>query len=60
MPSKFLLQLAGRQLPSMDWLSGSSDPYYIVYLVTQNSRRKIFTSNTVYASLNPEWDKHTL
>jgi hypothetical protein len=55
----FMIELAGRELAAMD-IGGFSDPYFIVYLVTSGKRSKLYTSETLMTTLNPNWQPRVL
>jgi hypothetical protein len=57
---QFFIELSGRQLAAMDY-GGCSDPYFIIYLIPASGNRcKIYTSETLIQTLNPDWQPRIL
>jgi hypothetical protein len=58
--AQFFFELSGRELAAMDY-GGYSDPYFIVYLVSASGKRcKLYTSETLMQTLNPDWQPRIL
>jgi hypothetical protein len=56
--TQFELHIGARGLAAMDYWSGKSDPYYIVYATSD--RRQLCKSETIMTDLSPDWQPQVL
>jgi hypothetical protein len=55
-----MIELAGRELPAMDF-GGCSDPYFMVYLVSASGQRiEVCKSEILMSNLNPNWQPRVM